>query len=98
MRIEWTFAAQTDLRQIHAYISRDSRVYAARMIARIRQSVETMSLFPESGSAVPEFEERELREIFVQNYRIIYRIEERGLTILTIIHGARNLPDVFHPP
>jgi plasmid stabilization system protein ParE len=67
------------------------------MVERIRSSVERMSLFPEAGSMVPEFEERELREIFVQSYRIIYRVEQDCLTILTIVHGARNLPDTFRP-
>ena len=56
-----------------------------------------MSLFPEAGSLVPEYEELGLRQIFVESYRLIYRIHDEELTILTVVHAARNLPDTFHP-
>ena len=38
MTIEWTETARQDLREIRRFIARDSKKYAARMIARIREA------------------------------------------------------------
>lgn len=74
------------------YIARDSQVYARRMIARIKARVEGI-LFPDSSAMVPEWERENIRETFVANYRINYRIKSDELIeILTVIHGARRLP------
>jgi addiction module RelE/StbE family toxin len=92
MTIRWTESARADLRAIHAYIARDSRVYAKRMMERLRKSVGRLRRFPGSGTVVPEWDRPELREIVVGNYRVIYRLKERCVEILTVIHAARHLP------
>ena len=44
---------------------------------------------------VPEFNLHNVRELIFQNYRIVYRIEnDQTITILTIIHGSRQLNDI----
>jgi len=53
-RIRWSQAARDDLREIHAHIARDSRVYARRFVERIKTAVENVRLFPEAGAKVPE--------------------------------------------
>jgi addiction module RelE/StbE family toxin len=92
MTIRWTESARADLRAIHAYIARDSRVYAKRMVERLRKAVDRLRRFPGSGTLVPEWDRPELREIVVGNYRVIYRLKERCVEILTVIHAARHLP------
>ena len=56
MTIEWTETARQDLREIRRFIARDSKKYAAQMIARIREALELMSANPESGHWLPEIE------------------------------------------
>ncbi len=92
-RIRWTEPADEDLTDIRAFIARDSRRNANRFIRRIRDAVKYLARFPESGSLVPEFEDVQLREIFVGNYRIIYNFDGREILIHMVIHGARRLPD-----
>lgn len=41
---------------------------------------------------VPEFQEDGLREIVFQNFRIIYLVEEGTVAIVTVVHGAVDLP------
>lgn len=47
--------------------------------------------FAERGRIVPEFEEKQIREIFVQSYRLICCIEDTQVIILALIHGRRDL-------
>ncbi len=35
-----------------------------------------------------------IREILLHNYRIIYKIDEDHILILTIVHGARDLKNM----
>jgi mRNA-degrading endonuclease RelE of RelBE toxin-antitoxin system len=43
------------------------------------------------GRVVSEFKKHDIREIFVYNYRIIYEVQSHAITVLTIIHSARDL-------
>ncbi len=93
VKIEWTDPALEDLNQIFKYIARDSTYYANLFIKRIYESIQNLKDFPESGRVVPEKGINNLREIIMQNYRIIYRYRkvEKIVEILTIIHGSRQL-------
>ena len=90
-RIRWSHAARADLREIHAHIARDSRVYARRFVERIKVAVENIRLFPEAGARVAEWDRDDIREIYVGSYRVIYRIRE-VIEVIAVIHGARQLP------
>jgi len=46
------------------------------------------------GRRVPEYPERELRELIMGNYRLIYMIEPDRVVIVAFIHGARELPPI----
>jgi len=91
MKIEWTEPALLDLENIRNYIKRDSEHYAIRFAGRIIEAVEGLEKFPEMGRSVPEAEEENIRELLFYNYRIMYRVETERISILTIIHGARDL-------
>ena len=76
MRIGWSEPALADLDAIHDYIARDSPIYAGRFVTRIVRATEPLADFPELGRRVLEEPEQEnLRELVVQSYRVIYRIE-----------------------
>jgi hypothetical protein len=40
---------------------------------------------------VPEIDDPAIRELLVNNYRLIYRIEPQRIAILAFLHGARDL-------
>ncbi len=72
--IEWSQRARTDIRDLKAYIAKDSPYYARRFTERIIASVEKLEDFPKIGRPVPEAESRDdVRELIYQGYRIIYR-------------------------
>jgi toxin ParE1/3/4 len=47
--------------------------------------------FPQIGREVPEFEQEDLRELFVHSHRLIYRVHENQVVVLRVWHGARLL-------
>ncbi len=48
--------------------------------------------FTPNWQVVPEIGDQQFRELIYGNYRIIYRIEKKRLSILTIRHGKQVLP------
>jgi plasmid stabilization system protein ParE len=50
---------------------------------------------------VPEFQDPDRRETFVYEYRLMYRVEQRCIRILRVVHGRRllsNVPGSFEEP
>lgn len=43
------------------------------------------------GRVVPEFGDENIREVFYQDYRIVYDILRATPRILTVLHGAMDL-------
>ena len=91
VKIIWSILAIEELKEIHDYIAKDSKLYAKREISKIKNKVRDLKEFPEIGKFVKETGIKN-REIISGNYRIIYEmISENSIEILTIHHSARNL-------
>ena len=76
---------------IYEYISKDSPLYAQRMVDRLTQRSEQIATFPWSGRKVPEYEAENIREEIEESYRIIYRIKPNQLDVLGVIHSSQLL-------
>lgn len=98
MRVVWTETAIQHLSEIYEYISRDSAIYAQRTIDRITKKSQQIEPFPESGQIVAEFNDVQIREFHAGVYRIIYRVEVEQVSVLAIVHGARQLDEKLLPP
>mgnify|MGYP001813658090 FL=1 len=92
-RIFWTRQAREDLREVRAFIARDAPATASAFVRRLRQSVERLRAFPCSGQIVPELGREDIRELLKGNYRIVYRVAEHRVEILTVYHSARLLDE-----
>ena len=66
MRIVWTEPAVEDLRELHAYIARDSEMYASGFVERIVTAAELLVQHPEVGRFVPEVNDENVRELLYQ--------------------------------
>ena len=89
VRIIWSPDAAIGLEAICDYIAKDSEHYARLFAQGIINAIERLLIFPESGRIVPEYNQKDLREIIFQNYRIVYMIKSDTVEIVTITHGAR---------
>ncbi len=90
-KIKWTPQSLDDIEAISNFIARDSTYYASIFTVEVFEVVENLDLFPKSGRIVPELNRKEIREVILGNYRIIYRVKEKIVEILTVYHSARLL-------
>ena len=66
---------------------------AVSFLLELEKKVYSLDTFPERQPLIPEneFFGTEYRHLIYKKYRIIYRIKERSVYVLRIIHGAKLL-------
>ncbi len=92
MKIIWSPLAIDRASEIAEYIAQDKPSAAVKWIDAVFSKVERLKSSPEIGRVVPEIRNVQFRELIYGNYRIIYRIEKKQTSILTIRHGKQILP------
>ena len=92
MKVHWTDTAVEHLAKIHAYIAQDSLAYASRVVDRLTRRSKQIGRFPNSGRVVPESDHPQVREVIEGAYRIVYRIKEKQIDVIAVIHGAQQSP------
>jgi toxin ParE1/3/4 len=93
MKIQWSPLAIERISEIADYIAMDSPMAAERWVHSIFDRVEQIKDFSKSGRLVPELKRKDVRELIIANYRIIYRLEPKIISILTVRHSRQILPD-----
>ncbi len=89
--MNWSPLAISRLSEIAKYIAQDNPVAAERWVHKIFALVEKLPDFPERGRMVPEINHKMIREVISGNYRIIYKLEDREISILTVRHVKQVL-------
>ena len=80
-----------DIDSICEFISRDSKFYAYTFADKLFDAGEGLNKFSQRGRIVPELLKENIREIFINDYRMIYKIKDNYVEILTVIHGKRSI-------
>jgi len=91
LKVIWSKESLQQLIQIEQYISRDNPERAVQFINRLIDRAEKIKDYPYKGRVVPEFSLNEIREVFEKSYRIVYRISENQIEILTVFEGHKLL-------
>lgn len=91
MRLIWSPLAIKRLSEIAKFIAMDNPVTAERWVDKIFTKVERLSDFPERGRVVPELNNKMIREIVIGNYRVIYKMENHEISVLTVRHVKQVL-------
>lgn len=89
--VRWTPQAADDLEAICLFIARDAPPVAAAFADRVLRATDQLAPFAHLGRIVPELGIENIREIIVGAYRVVYRIGDEDVQILTVHHGARLL-------
>ncbi len=92
MRLIWSPLAVDRASEIANYIAKDKPSAAEKWVNTVFSKVEQLKSSPEIGRILPEISDSRFRELIYGNYRIIYRIEKKQISILTIRHGKQILP------
>lgn len=94
----WTETAHNDLESIIDYISTDSIDNALNILYKIKEKAETLYSFPDRGRIVPELKFHNIenyRELILNPWRIIYKIDKDKIYVLSVLDGRRNIEDIL---
>ena len=94
-KLRWTTQAVEDVEAIRKFVAHDSDAYADLVVARLLEAVERLELFPRSGRIVPELADPQLREVIEPPYRIVYRVLDESVEILTVFRASRLFRSAF---
>jgi len=89
--VRWTPQAADDLDAIAEFISQDSPHYSSLFVLDVLHAVSRLIQFPKSGRVVPDVNDPAIRELILGSYRIIYRLRQDLVEILTVFYGSRLL-------
>ena len=92
MIIQWAPLALERIVEIGAYIDRENPAAAERWIRQVFERVKQLEDFPLSGKMNKDADQKDIRELAWKNYRIIYRVDRRTVSILTVRHAKQMLP------
>jgi toxin ParE1/3/4 len=76
----------------------DSPHNALKILKRIKQKAANLYTLPERGRIVPELQDQgilQYRELIIPPWRLIYRIAEQKVYVLSVIDSRRNVEDIL---
>lgn len=91
MKLLWAAQARQDLVEIRRYIARHNPKAARQWIERLRNKARAAAAAPLAGRIVPEFQQDDIREVFLRSYRIVYHVRKDSTVVLTVFEGHRLL-------
>ena len=86
-----TRTAQQDIEEIWEYISNHSIQNATHFIEKVEKQIFSLEMHPERNPLISENEilQGKYRHLVYKKYRIIYRIQNKSVFILRVIHGSK---------
>ena len=96
--VYWARIAEEDLGAIIEYIHSDNPLAAKGKLKRIKTGVSKLHSFPERGRVVPELKEQgilQYRELIIPPWRVIYRISDLQVHVLSVIDSRQNVEDIL---
>ena len=89
-RVVWAESAQVALDEVLGDIASASPAGAVQILTRALEVAESLATLADRGRVVPEVGDATLRELFVFNYRLVYRVHDDRVVLRAFIHGARD--------
>ena len=89
-QVNWTRAARRDLADALDYLLRYNEQAARNFVQSLEQKETLYARSPAMGSVYPELSGN-LRSFVVKSYVVFYQETSNGITIIRLIHGARDI-------
>jgi toxin ParE1/3/4 len=96
--VTWSETAEADFLFIIEHIADDGPSRACGVSRELRTKAASFRSFPERGRIVPELHEQGItlyHELIVGPWRLIYRISEKHVYVLSVLDSRRNLEDIL---
>ena len=87
--VAWTLPAREDLLRAIEYLVEKSPAAAEKLLNQLEEAAASLAQAPESGRIVPELGPPR-RELIVDHYRLVYRVQGSEVQILPVIHGKQD--------
>jgi len=96
--VVWAKTANEDLIEIIQFIKYDSPNAAKNTLNKIKKQSFLLASLPQRGRIVPELKEQgifQYQELIIQPWRMIYRVSDSTVYILSVIDARRNVEDIL---
>jgi toxin ParE1/3/4 len=87
-------AAEADLELIHDYIAAENPAAAAALVTRLEDLAARLADALGMGRARPDLLPT-LRSFPFGTYLLFYRPSDKGIEVVRVLHGARDIPALF---
>ncbi len=94
----WSDIAENDFTNIVEYIAADSPPNALRILRKIKEKSSNLCHSPKRGRIVPELQDHgilQYRELIIPPWRIIYRVSEKNVYVLSVFDSRQNIEDIL---
>jgi toxin ParE1/3/4 len=96
--IIWSDVSEKDLISIIEYIAQDSPSIAYDKFKDIKEKASCLYSFPDRGRMIHELQEQgitQYRELIVSPWRIIYRVSEKRVYVVSVLDSRQNVEDIL---
>lgn len=93
-KFELTEPAKNDLKEIWSYVAGFNSDSADRLLRKLKNKFQMLADNPKIGTPRDNFIVN-LRSFPLSNYVVLYFPTESGVEIYRVLHGARNIEDLF---
>lgn len=97
-KVLWAKTAEDDLTSIIQYIHSENPLAAKDSLEKIKRKTSNLNSLPLRGRIVPELREQGIfhyRELIISPWRIIYRISESNVYVLSVFDSRQNVEDIL---
>lgn len=93
MRVVWSPLALDRAAEAAKYIARAGPEVAAAWVDGLFDIVGKLVQFPRRGRVVPEVGRPEIRELLYEGYRVVYRVDQKQVLVLTVRQQRRRFTE-----
>jgi len=96
--VRWSATSESDLKDLIEYIAKASASRAHEVLSKIKEKASTPHSFSSRGRIVPELQDQgitQYRELIVVPWRIICRISEGTVYVLSVLDSRQNVEDIL---
>ncbi len=97
-RVVITPTVAKDLKEIVEYYNAVNRSYSKKILTKIVERMRELESFPQKGRIVPELKDHNIdsyKEVIEENYRIVYKILDDEVLMISVIDGRRNVEEIL---
>ncbi len=91
MQVRWTREALDKLLLIDDFIAKENPKRSKNFVNLLLEKDDSLAESPYRGRKVPEFNNSQIREIIVKNFRLVYKISADIIYIITVFEGHKIL-------